>query len=118
MDLYFLYVFYILKNTIPFYTYVLLVKEFKIISSFLLKLLGENKSVKSVSFLPANIKSINPVQKYPQIIESYACILKIFVIMFSLGICFLRNYLPIKQSNEFQYHNAHQDLLYMLHLLF
>ena len=45
-----------------------------------------------VNFLPAIIKSINPIQKY--IIESYACILKIFVIMFllinaliSLGIC-------------------------------
>ena len=27
-------------------------------------------------------------------------------------------YLPIKQPNEFQYHNARQDLLYMPHLLF
>ena len=35
------------------------------------------------SFL-LSIKSINPIQKYPHIIESYACILKIFVIMFLL----------------------------------
>ena len=27
----------------------------------------------------ASIKSIKPVQKYPHIIESYACVLKIFV---------------------------------------
>ena len=30
------------------------------------------------------MKSINPIQKYPHIIESYACILKIIVIMFLL----------------------------------
>ena len=32
------------------------------------------------------MKSINPIQKYPQITESYACILKIFVCMFLLPI--------------------------------
>ena len=40
---------------------------------------------------------MNPIQKYPHIIESYACILKIFVVMgegqltnalISFGICF------------------------------
>ena len=44
----------------------------------------------------ASIKSINPIQKYPQVIESYACILKTFVFMFllpinvliSFGICY------------------------------
>ena len=63
--------------------------------SFVLKSCGENKLVQSVNFLSANIKSINPIQKYPHIIESYDCILKIFVIMFlllinaliSLGVC-------------------------------
>ena len=33
---------------------------------------------------PESIKSINPIEKYPHIIESYACILKIFVIMLLL----------------------------------
>ena len=44
----------------------------------------------------ASIKSINPIQKYPQFIESYACILKTFIFMFllpinvliSFGICY------------------------------
>ena len=42
-------------------------------------------SIISQFFFPANIKSINPVQKYPHIIESNACVLKIFVIMFLFG---------------------------------
>ena len=29
--------------------------------------------VKSVSFLPASIKSMNPMQKYPHITKSFAC---------------------------------------------
>ena len=33
-------------------------------SSFLLKLFGEQRLVKSVKLLPLGIKSINPVQKY------------------------------------------------------
>ena len=60
-----------------------------------LKLFGEKRFVNSVKVFPASIKSINPIQKYPHIIESYACILKIFVFMFlllinvltSFGIC-------------------------------
>ena len=59
-------------------------KYFKIILSFLLKLFGEKRFVKSVKVSPAIIKSINPIQKHPQVIESYACILKIFVFMFLL----------------------------------
>ena len=35
------------------------------------------------------MKSINPVQKYPHITESYACTLKIFAIMFLLPTNFL-----------------------------
>ena len=50
--------------------------------------------------MPENIKTINPIQKYPHIIESYACILKIFAItidlsiniLISLGICSTASY--------------------------
>ena len=42
--------------------------------------------VNLIKVFPASIKSINPIQKYPHIIESYACILKIFVFMFLLPI--------------------------------
>ena len=38
--------------------------------------------VKSVSFLPASIKSMNPMQKYPHITELFACTRKILAIMF------------------------------------
>ena len=73
------------------------VKYIKIISSFSIKLLGEKIFVNSVNVFPSSIKSINPIQKYQHIIESYACILKIFVVMdkerpinalISLGICY------------------------------
>ena len=43
------------------------------------KLFGEKRLVKSVKLLPLSVKSINPVQKYPHLTESYACIFKIFV---------------------------------------
>ena len=64
-------------------------------SCFLLKLFGEEKLVKSVKVLHLIIKSINPIQDYLHIIESYACIMKIFVtaidlstnIIISFGIC-------------------------------
>ena len=51
---------------------------------FSLNLFGEKRFVNSVKVFPTTTKSINPIQKYPQIIESYACILKIFVFMFLL----------------------------------
>ena len=38
--------------------------------------------VKSVSFLPASIKSINPMQKYPLIIEVFACTRKMLALKF------------------------------------
>ena len=50
----------------------------------------------SVKVFPTSIKSIKPIQKYPHIIESYACVLKIFVamdkewsinVLISFGIC-------------------------------
>ena len=43
---------------------------------------GENMLVKSVSFLPARIKSMNPMQKYPHITELFACTQKMLDIMF------------------------------------
>ena len=53
-----------------------------------MKLFGEKRLVKSVKLSPLNIKSINPVQKYPHITELYACILKIFVTIVDLSINF------------------------------
>ena len=38
--------------------------------------------VKSTKFLPASIKSMNPTQKYPHIIELFACTRKILAIIF------------------------------------
>ena len=73
--------FYTLNNMISFYTYALFIK---IMSSFFWKLFGEKRFVYSVKVFPLNIKSINPIQKYPQITESYAYILKMFVLMFFL----------------------------------
>ena len=45
-------------------------------------IIGGKRLVKSVSVLPLRIKSINPIQKYPLINESFACTLKILVCMF------------------------------------
>ena len=92
---------------ISFYTHALFIKYFKIISLFFLKLFGEKRFVNSVKVFPLNIKSINPIQKYPHINESYACTLKIFVVMdqeqpinalISLGIC----YTP--KLSKYKYH--------------
>ena len=57
------------------------IKYFKIKSSFFSQLFGEKRFVYSVKVFPLNIKSISPIQKYPHITESYACILKMFVFM-------------------------------------
>ena len=70
-------------------------KCLRILSTFSLKLFHEKRFVNLVKVFPASIKSINPIQKYRQIIQLYACILKIFVFMFlllinaliSFGIC-------------------------------
>ena len=40
----------------------------------------KERFVYSFNVFPASIKSINPIRKYPHIIESYACILKIIVV--------------------------------------
>ena len=63
--------------------------------SYFSKSQGVKKLVKSIKVLPANIKSMNPMQKYPHIIELLDCILNMFVFMFlclisfsiSLGTC-------------------------------
>ena len=82
------------KNMIPFYTYALLVKYFKIMSSFFVKLFGEKKFVNSINVFPLNIKSINPIQKYSHITESFACILIcMLVFLYSLMFLFLINVL-------------------------
>ena len=71
------------------------IKYFKIILSFFSKLFGEKRFVYSVKVFPLNIKT-NPIQKYPHINESYACIQKMFFVMdkewpinalISFGIC-------------------------------
>ena len=84
--------------------------------------MGEKRFVNSVKVFPA---SINPIQKYPHIIESYACILKAFVFIFllpinvliSFGICSTPKESKYVTS-EFQYQSTHQDLLHIPHLLF
>ena len=58
-------------------------KYFRIISSFLLKLFGEERFVKSVKVFPASIKSINPIQKYLQVFM----FLLSMSLLISLGIC-------------------------------
>ena len=58
-----------------------------------MKSFGERRLVKFVRLLPLSIKSINPIQKYPHITESYACILKIFVTTVNLSVDLLKNLL-------------------------
>ena len=90
--------------------------------------------VKSVNFLPASIRLMNPMQKYPHITESFACTRKMLASMF----LFLTNSLilqehiqhqnyrnkqshfcyKIKQSNVYLRLHIHQGLLHMPHPLF
>ena len=56
---------------------------------FSLKWFGEKRLAKSVKLLPLSIKSKNPIQKYPHITESYACILKMFVAFVDFSINFV-----------------------------
>ena len=67
-----------------------------------------------------NMKIINPMKKYPHIIEPYACILYSILIFFiSSGICLTQSfqsmsrysYLHAKLSTEFLLIYTHQDLL-------
>ena len=61
----------------------------KLCHHFLKNYLVKKKLQISVKFLPLSIKSINPIQKYSHIIESYACILKTCVTTVDLSINFL-----------------------------
>ena len=90
--------------------------------------------VKSVNFLPASIRLMNPMQKYPHITESFACTRKMLASMF----LFLTNSLilqehiqhqnyrnkqfhfcyKIKQSNVCLHLHIHQGLLHKPHPLF
>ena len=71
-------------------------KYFNIILAFFLYSFGENKFVYSNKRLPFNMKPINPIQNYPHIIESYACTLQIFVVIFSFPMNFV-NFLEYVQ---------------------
>ena len=69
------------------YTLLFLNIGHKIVQNYIiifLKLFGEKRFVNSVKVFSANIKSINPIQKYPYIIESYASC------FYSKNICFYR----------------------------
>ena len=56
-------------------------KYFIIILSFFSYSLGEIKLVYSNKILSFNIeKLVNPIQRYPHIIESYACIVEMFLL--------------------------------------
>ena len=89
----------IMLNRIIYPFLNIFLKYFKILSSFFLKLFDEKRFVSSVKVFPANIKSINPVQKYRHIIESYTCILKIFV-MFLLLINFFISFGMCRRKNR------------------
>ena len=53
-------------------------------------------------------KSTNPNQMYPHIIESYACILKIFVVIFLLPINFLNFFGTLSMLNSMK---VYQNIL-------
>ena len=52
---------------------ILLENSLKLYHHFFLKSFGEKRLAKSVKLLYLSMKSINPIQKYPHITESYAC---------------------------------------------
>ena len=63
----------------------------------------ENRLVKSIKVFPANMKSKNPMQKYPHIIELFDSILNMFVFIFLCPInffTFFRNMFNSKQSKQ------------------
>ena len=91
--------------------------------------------IKSVSFLSASIKSMNPVQKYPHIIESFDCTRKMLAFIFlfpinsliSSGTCSTPKLLKqtishffykIKQSDVYLHLHIHEELLHMPMLYF
>ena len=75
---------WLVKLVLPIAWTELLSFIFELYCHFFLKSYRENKFVKSVNSLPSSIKSINPMQKYPHITESFASTRKMLAIMFLL----------------------------------
>ena len=85
--------------------------------------------ISSKNLLPSGIKSLNPIQNYPHILEPFSCILKTFamIILFSpnslisfriysipkLSKYFNIHYSYTKLLNEFSLIYTHQDLIRM-----
>ena len=65
---------------------IIIYKIFKYFLSFLIKLLRKDWLVKSVKLVMFNIYSANPMQRHSEIFEWYACIQRIFAIIFWLPI--------------------------------
>ena len=60
--------------------------------------------VKSISFLPESIKSMNPMQKYPHITELFACTQKMldFMVFFQQILKFVKEHVQYrKYRNNF-----------------
>ena len=77
--------------------------------------------VKSVKSLPLSIKSINPIEEYPNIFVSYACILKIFVVTkdslinLYLFIYFLLVYVQFQNyQNNYHYYLMNTTIFYLI----
>ena len=68
---------------------------FEVAQNYILKAIKKKTPIKSVNFLPASIKSMNPMQKYSHIIELFDSTLNMLAFMFlfpinsliSLGTC-------------------------------
>ena len=67
---------------------------------------SRKRFVYSVKVFPLNIKSIKPIQKYPHITESYACILKIFVLMLLFLEAEDKGWYEVEEFKEQQLKNA------------
>ena len=55
---------------------------FEVAQNYILKAIKKKTPIKSVNFLPASLKSMNPMQKYPHIIELFDCILNMLFLCF------------------------------------
>ena len=65
---------------------IIIYKIFKYFLSFLIKLLRKDWLVKSVKLVMFNIYSANPMQRHSEIFEWFACIQRIFAIIFWLPV--------------------------------
>ena len=77
---------------------ILKTSSFKISKNYFilfLKIITRKQTSESIKLLTANIKPMNPIQKYSHIFDLSACILNMFVLMFlcpinlliSVGMC-------------------------------